>query len=237
MMISQLTDIEVAKLQGYFVLPLAVQKMVMKGEELEADEEYALHEALSEMQPDSALIAIALCARYIGFSVGGKEGQNLLNHAAFIVGEYGSAWLANAEECSMESEIVEGGQASLDETVLLDLLIDTPEDLSSISMLLTGCAERIGDKENVVARLCQILAIQAASQSDIAELYVDAVMQSRNERPLAHIAQEISPLEMDRAEIVSSAGEIMDFSELTEGYKNNVVSFPIGEKVSETALI
>lgn len=234
-MINQLTDIEVAKLQGYFVLPLAVQKMVMANKPLEADEEYALHESLADMQPDSALIAIALCSRYLGYAVGGKQGQKLLNHAAFIVGEYGSAWMAHAEECSMESEIVESAGSSLDDTILMDLLIDTPEDLSSMAMLLTECAEMIGDKDNILARLCQVLAIQAASQSDIAELYVDAVMQSRGKRPLDSISGQISPLDMEGSQIVSSSGQELDFAGLTAPKEDNVVSFPIGNKVSELA--
>lgn len=193
-MLNQLTDIEVAKLQTYFVIPMAVQKMVMNNEPLDADDEYALHESLSEMQPDSALIAIALCARYIGFAIGGKEGTNLLNHSAFIVSEYGSAWLAHAEECLMESEIIESEGKNLDNTILLDLLMDTPEDLSSISMMLTACAQKIEEKSAILTRLCQIMAIQAASHSDIAELYVDAVLQSQKQKPLTHVADLTSPL-------------------------------------------
>ncbi len=67
-------------------------------EVLTGDEEYALHEMISEMQPDSALLAIAMSAAKIAnanrnFS---PAFRFLSVECARIAEEYGPLWMRNA---------------------------------------------------------------------------------------------------------------------------------------------
>ncbi len=163
---NKIDNIDIGKLYSYFSLPFTVKELLSSKKKLEDDEEYALHEILSEMQPDCALIAIALCARHIANHINNNRGGNLLSHSAFIIGEYAPTWLSNAENNNNNDYIFQ------------DMLMDIPEDLSLLSVLLTGCASKYHDKQNPVAKICNILAVQAASHSDIAQAYLDAIKKS-----------------------------------------------------------
>lgn len=158
---------ELTMLYSFFELPSIVSNLLEKNKELSAEEEYNMHEILCEMQPDSVLIAMALCARNIATHINNERSNKLLSHAAYITNEYASEWLANANE-----------ESSSDIEDLQSLLAEAPEDLSIMSCLLTSCAASIKDKKSPLAKICNIMAIQSASQSDIAIAYLDAIEKS-----------------------------------------------------------
>ena len=163
---DMISNNELENLYSYFELPFAVKDILEKNGQMSADEEYAMHEIICDMQPDSALIAIALCARNLAQHIKSSRGDKLRSFSAFTIGEYAPAWLSNAN------------QEKLSDESYRDLLREVPEDLSMMSSLLTACSSSFHDKNNNIAKICNILAIQAASHSDIAIAYLDALDQS-----------------------------------------------------------
>ena len=179
------TDLD--KLYSFFELPSIISNLLAKNRELEADEEYAIHDILCDMQPDSALIVIALCARNILPYVHNISSKKLLSHSAYVTGEYAQQWLDNACEENISGDV----------TNLQNLLMEIPEDLSIMSSMLTGCAASFVGKNNPVARICNALAIQAASHSDIAVAYLDAIDKSLEMRkPTEKMETEVKKSEI-----------------------------------------
>lgn len=150
-----------SRLQANLVVPLIVGDIMIGAEPLDEEARYALHDALSEIDPDSALLAIALsaqhvAARYIGsipVAVAVKfEAEKMLQ-------EYGPEWLANYY----------GGP--VDEANLFEMLQTLPEDLEGIADLLD--AMRASIIHDMAAKdLCEILSIQARAHMEVADYII-----------------------------------------------------------------
>lgn len=152
-----------SKLHAHLVVPIIAADILSGVEKLDEEARYALHEALSEIDPDSALLAIALSAQHIAalyisevpVAVGLKfESEKILQ-------EYGPEWLANYY----------GGP--VDEGALYEMLQTLPEDLEALADLMDSLRCSIFNEQNPAYGLCEILSIQARAHMDVADYILE----------------------------------------------------------------
>jgi hypothetical protein len=187
---------DVARLHSYLVVPIAVNEAMMSTMPIEGDIQYGLHVALSEIEPDSALLAIALSAQRIAMDFKDMPiGLALKIEADKIVDDYAGEWLANFNKHPIQGED------------LFDLLCNIPEDLESIADLLESVQSALGDDDLPAATLCSILAIQARAQMEIAD-YV------------------LTELENEASGIESTFDGICRAPVQHAVYENNIILFP-----------
>lgn len=156
---SAVTKEDVARLHAYLVVPVAVSEALAADTPLEGDAQYGLHVALSEIDPDSALLAIALSAYRLAQDYTGDipVAAALKMEADKIVQDYAPDWLAHYHNHPL---------AGAD---LYDLLCHVPDDLESLADLLETLQVSIRDKDGAAHALCGVLAVQARAHRDIAE--------------------------------------------------------------------
>lgn len=156
---SAVTKEDVARLHSYLVVPVAVADALISGAPLEGDTQYGLHVALSEIDPDSALLAIALSAYRIAQEFTGDipVAAALKMESDQIIQDYAPDWLAN-----YHSHPVQGDD-------LFDLLSHVPDDLESMADLLESLQTSIRDEDHPAYVLCGVLAIQARAHMEIAD--------------------------------------------------------------------
>jgi hypothetical protein len=199
---SAVTKEDVARLHAYLVVPVAVNDALASGGPLEGDVQYGLHVALSEIDPDSALLAIALSAHRIAQEFAGMipMAAVLKLEAGKIIDDYGPEWLANYHNHPV------GGEK------LFDLLCHVPDDLESIADLLDSLQAFIRDEDHPAHALCAVLAVQARAHKDIAEYVLEELA---NE-----FAENIDEGETDG---------VCQFSAPTI-YADNIVLFPLHKR-------
>jgi hypothetical protein len=119
---------------------------------------------ISDLQPDSALLAIALSAAHIAsiYKNAAPSMKIMGMECERIVADYGKMWLRNAQN------------KDLDATEILDALVHTPEDLDSLAELLEMNAAILKPVDREGHALCDILFIQCKAQALIAEEFVAA---------------------------------------------------------------
>ena len=156
---SAVTKEDVARLHAYLVVPVAVGDALSVNAPLEGDAQYGLHVALSEIDPDSALLAIALSSYRLAQEYAGDipVAAALKMEADKIVQDYAPDWLAH-----YHSQPVKGDD-------LYNLLCHVPDDLESLADLLESLQASIRDEECAAYALCHVLAVQARAHRDIAE--------------------------------------------------------------------
>jgi hypothetical protein len=160
-----LTNRDIAGLATRLQVPLIVGDIISGKDALTDDAHYALHEIISDLQPDSALLAIALSTcKITGVYKQASPSMKLLHiECQRIINEYGSLWLENAQE----------QQVSPDEAY--DVLVHTAEDLESLAELLELNAAFLRSKDEQAHTLCEILYIQAGAHAVIAEEFISVV--------------------------------------------------------------
>ncbi len=199
--VKMLSEQELASVTNRLQVPLIIQDILDDDGILTDEIQLGLHEILSDDQPDSALLCIALSAqkianRYQGTSVAMK----ILNmECSRIIAEYASIWLKNAQE------------KSLDDNMVFETLVHIPEDLESIAELLEAGMITLQLENNQSAALCQILITQARAQAIIAETYLES-------------------MEMFDEEPWEIEGCFETAPEETKFYTNNVIQFPTGSR-------
>lgn len=158
-MTCALNDTQLALLHTHLVVPLAIGDILYGELALTDDVQYELHEALSEVDPDSALLAIAVGAKHIAQAL--QENSPIAAALSIecdkILDEYGPEWLSNYHK------------GPVDEDRLYDLLQHIPEDLESLADLLDTLCLGVEDAEDPVKKLCDILSIQARAHMEIAD--------------------------------------------------------------------
>jgi hypothetical protein len=156
---SALSEKDLSLLHTHLVVPIAVGDVVYGKDGLSPDMEYSLHEALSEIDPDSALLAIALSGKHIAlqYSKNNPIAGALSIECSKIIDDYGRDWLLNFN------------RGPLDEDSLIQTLSHVPEDLESMADLLDSFRSTFSDDTQPVAVLCKILSIQARAHMEIAD--------------------------------------------------------------------
>jgi hypothetical protein len=160
-----LSDINIAKLYASLELPIVAGELLQGGQMLDPDEEYAFHEAMSDMQPDAALLCIALCSEQISMMLPKKipEAEALLEEAGNIIATYGSLWLIRITEGS-----------PVPEEFIIDALKNIPDDLGKIRDLMADLDIQIPHEE-VASQFLSIMQAQAEANIVIAETHLEAL--------------------------------------------------------------
>ena len=168
-----LNNIEMATLANTLQVPLVVSDILAERGALTDDITYSLHEAISDFQPDSALLAIALGALKISniYKSASPSMDVLGIEAERIIKEYGPIWLQNAKNETIDNDAV------------FELLVHTAEDLENIAELLDLNCVFLRAKDPEAASLCDILYVQAQAHTLIAEEFIN-VASSANANPI-----------------------------------------------------
>jgi hypothetical protein len=166
---SAVTKEDVARLHAYLVVPVAVADALAAAAPLEGETQYGLHVALSEIDPDSALLAIALSSYRIAQDFTGQipVASALKMEADKIIQDYAPDWLAHYHDHPVQGDD------------LYDLLSHVPEDLESLADLLESLQASIRDSLDPAHTLCSVLAIQARAHMEIAD-YVLSELENEN---------------------------------------------------------
>ena len=166
---SAVTKEDVARLHAYLVVPVAVADALASAAPLEGETQYGLHVALSEIDPDSALLAIALSSYRIAQDFTGQipVASALKMEADKIIQDYAPDWLAHYHDHPVQGD------------ALYDLLSHVPEDLESLADLLESLQASIRDSLDPAHTLCSVLAIQARAHMEIAD-YVLSELENEN---------------------------------------------------------
>lgn len=188
---------QLEQLQQHLIVPLAVGDIIRHDLAVEPDMQYGLHLALSEIDPDSALLAIAFCAIEIA-NVTLKEipiANALKKEAEDIIIDYGPVWLEFFNSEPMPTKVFE------------KILQTVPEDLEALADLMDAvCAEMTAAQENIFS-LANLMSIQARAHMEIAD-YI-----------LLEIQQEISISGDDKA-FMSKPAPLRDYA------GDNIILFP-----------
>lgn len=186
-----LSNRELATLINELQVPLIVSDILANEDELEGDVQYALHEIISDMQPDSALLCIALAAKHIAriYHQASPSTRIMDLECERIINDYAPLWLENAKNGNaVESQIA------------LDALMHVPEDLEGLAEMLDLNISFLHAKDETAAALCEVLQIQAEAQAMIAEELFGAInLDMRKERHvyMPTVAPEIADVAMN----------------------------------------
>lgn len=175
---EELSDRELAALHVRFVVPMAVAAMLRGEEPMDDVSEYMINDILDNLEPDTALICIALCAQRVAAHTAHVAiGRAAAAEADRIVNEYGSVWLAH-----------EAGRMAMDDAALRAHLSHIPEDIESLGDLLMAVGAELEEEADAVpAILCDILGAQAHVHREKAEIELERHGLSDRELP------ELSP--------------------------------------------
>lgn len=160
-----LNNKELATVANRLQVPLVISDILSGDGALTDDVQYGLHAVISDLQPDSALLSIAL---------GGLKIANLYHKASpgiavlkmqceSIVDDYATLWLQNAQ------------LEEIDEHETMDALSRVSEDLEGIGELLELSQAFLQSKDQTASELAKILAIQAKSHAIIADEFFGAL--------------------------------------------------------------
>lgn len=158
-MLESLEKSDLNKLRNHLIVPLAVSDILYHDLNVEQDMQYGLHMALSEIDPDSAMLAIALCAVDLAEKnmIYAPISSALKNEAAKIIAEYGPVWLHHHASGPME------------ENTYMDVLATVPEDLEALADLMDALCADLSCVNDATPILCNLLSVQARAHMEIAE--------------------------------------------------------------------
>lgn len=156
---SAVTKEDVARLHAYLVVPVAVSDAIQSAAPLDGETQYGLHVSLSEIDPDSALLAIALSAYRIAveYAADIPMAAVLKIESDKIIQDYAPDWLAHYHQHPIQGDD------------LYDLLSHVPEDLECMADLLESLQASLRDPLDPAHTLCSVLAIQARAHMEIAD--------------------------------------------------------------------
>ena len=158
-MFENISQKQVELLNQELIVPIAVSDITTYDLVIEPDMQYGLHMALSEIDPDSALLAIALCIP----SIADKAMEDapiaaiLKNEAKNLINDYAPTWLYHHQN------------PPLSEENYFNIMKHVPEDLESLADLLDVLCSEIDDEDSIIHVLANLLSIQARAHMDIAE--------------------------------------------------------------------
>ncbi len=150
---------ELATVANRLQVPLIISDILAGEGELTDDVHYGLHSVISDLQPDSALICVALGGLKIANAhhVSSPALAVLKIQCESIVDDYAPLWLQNAEK------------EDVTEHDALDALSNVSEDLEGLADLLALAVDSLQSKDADAASLAKILSIQAKAHAVIAD--------------------------------------------------------------------
>ncbi|MCI5060648.1 MAG: hypothetical protein MRY79_06220 [Alphaproteobacteria bacterium] len=164
---NKLSDYQINELERHLIVPQAIGDILHHGLEVEPDMQYGLHMALSEIDPDSALLAIALCAQKIA-----QKAQKtvpiamaLTAEAEYVLNIYGPTWLADHKK----------GPGALSREHYEEILRTVPEDLEGLADLMDALSADMEDQDPAITDLTNLLSIQARAHIQITEFVLEEI--------------------------------------------------------------
>jgi hypothetical protein len=159
---TMLSHKDFAFLANKLQAPVIISDILNNRTAFSDDIHYGLHELISDFQPDTALLAIALGAKAIvqKYKYASPSSRVLNIECDRIIYEYGTIWVQNAKD-----EPLNVGE-------VFDVLIHTTDDLESIANLLEINTEFLKHKDAEAARICKILSVQARAQAMVSDAFM-----------------------------------------------------------------
>lgn len=156
-----MNDQTLAQMTARLQAPLLVREMLETPDAMAVDIDYNLHDIISDMQPDAAILTTALSLRLICQTLPKDGFTPTLDVACTrIIEEYGPVWLAHS--CDMK----------IDNAYLIELLSDLPEDFESLNEFMDVALSYM-EEDSMEARILEVLRVQCGAHSLIAEAYLD----------------------------------------------------------------
>lgn len=177
---EQLDHVQIQALENDFILPVIIRQMMQGLEPLDRVAEFTMHDILGELEPDTALLCIALSARKIAHHCAHMPVAPFLEKETDRqIARYGPLWLIHAQDADR-----------LDDQKIFALLSHIPDDLQTLGKMIRHMRAHIGNGERVPGVLCEILSIQAETfkgramsilRASIIRQNIDDVMESLSE--------------------------------------------------------
>lgn len=213
MLTDTMPEKDIATIANRLQVPLIISDILNDEGALTDDVYLGLHEILSDDQPDSALLSIALSAYAMANKFTSHAGTfNILKmECERIITEYGMMWLRNAQS------------RELDDNMIFDTLVHIPEDLECLAELLEYVQVTLRDHDPIAANLCEILITQASAQTMIAETFLETLdidMDSEDEAPWNMDGNLYEGEDIDMGALVAEQQTAQPF------YTDNVIPFP-----------
>ncbi|MEM8833594.1 MAG: hypothetical protein AAGB32_03530 [Pseudomonadota bacterium] len=176
------------QLKSHLIVPLAVSDILYHDLDVAPDMQYGLHMALSEIDPDSALLAIALCAHDIAEKnlIYVPIASALKKEADNIIEEYGRTWLRHHNNGPMPSDIY------------ASILCTVGEDLEALADLMDALCADLDIVNEATPILCNLLSVQARAHIEITD-FILAEIKSDHDM-MAAPAEETAPVAEKQAE-------------------------------------
>lgn len=184
-MSSNLSSEQLARLHTKLVVPFAIGDLIKSSADIQPDIQYALHEALSEMDPDTALLAIATSTGHIAAQLcpDVPVACALTIEAEKVLNEYGSDWLAHAD----------GRTPSREGEELFEALQHVPEDLEALADILDTLMGLLDDSNQTIKDVCYILSVQARAHMEIADFVIQELQgQDIQTEPYVRTTEDIA---------------------------------------------
>ena len=193
---ANLSDQDLATLINHLEIPATMQELLAdtSRDDISDDMHFALHDAIADMQPDCALLAITLSARHIIIAQGAVSPALCVldMECKRLTQEYGGLWLRNAH----------GSNNALEDEAVMDILSLIPEDLEGLADLLQNASPLLNGKAAILA---EILQIQARAHALIAETFVEA-MEQEDTMDTDGMAAHILPTEFRNNNVIQFPG-------------------------------
>lgn len=189
-MLNQLTQSQYEQLKQHLIVPLAVADILHHDLEVEPEMQYGLHLALSEIDPDSALLAVALCASDLAEKNINRShvAAALKKEADNIIEDYGPTWLRYFKNGPMSPEAFEA------------VLETVPEDLEALADIMDALCAEIEDDNCPSSLLANLLSIQARAHMEIADYILSEMAFEKtqdHEEPQAMPVQQANVIDME----------------------------------------
>ncbi len=204
--VERLTDQQTALLMAKLTVPVAVSEILLENRKLEEDECLALHQILSDMEPDTAFLAMSMAIAELGCFQGVRKTPlmgTLTLQARQYVSEYAPLWLENAQSATHV----------MDEHHVYDLLSTLPEDLEALNemIVIVLSSSAIDDTAKQMLRVFQI-------QSNAHRLIAESLLE---EFEALGGASDLLPSfdEIEQAYQANAAQK--------EQGQNNIITFPV----------
>jgi hypothetical protein len=219
--VERLTDQQTALLMAKHVAPVAVSEILMEGRKLEEDESLALHQILSDREPDTAFLAMAGSIAELGHFHGIRKTPlmgTLPLQARQYVAEYAPLWLANADN-------VDG---AVDNDLVYDLLSTLPEDLEALNEMIV-IVQSSSAIDETSKQLLRVFQIQSSAHQLISEALLEEFDNLRNVSAALPSFDEIESIYSAEETLTNKfTGKIASPNANVEAIaqSNNVIAFP-----------
>lgn len=164
-----LTDQQLARLFTRLHVPVTIQSILDDQRLLDDENRLALCDMIAAQTPDQALLSIALSSMLLDARLrhdGHRSAEILAMSAEMIVQDYAPLYIAHLEQSK---------NGTLFDRSDLEFLSTIPEDLESLSDLLSVVADVLPDDCRMYRIIASLLAAQAGAQGLVAETLVDAM--------------------------------------------------------------